>query len=143
MKKMEPKTFRDVAGKDWPLKDIPGDNDSFVEKRSYELYYKPMDEFDAEDIRFIVGQNWNLPYVVPKAIDLLRREPLAGGDRYAGAILESLLSIDENYWTQRGNQREAVLDIVDLALRQMPNVFMTEEVRNDLMSLIQVFLSPR
>ncbi len=61
--------------------------DSYLVTTCYRLRKKPIDEFTVEDLRIMVGQKIGLPHLLPLAIAVLEREPLAEGDFYPGDLL--------------------------------------------------------
>jgi CDI immunity proteins len=61
---------------------------------------KPLDEFTAEDLRIMIGQNIGLNYLLPLAIEHLEENPLASGDFYRGDLLKNVLSIDLHFWRE-------------------------------------------
>jgi len=65
--------------------------DSHLLSTCHRLRRKPLDEFTAEDLRIMIGQGIGLPHLVPRALNLLEREPLAEGDCYPGDLLISLV----------------------------------------------------
>src|SRR5262245_24649584 len=77
---------RVVEGVDWPeqtLTQLEGDDwgeptyPSYVVTNSHRLRHKPLREFTAEDLRFILGQQTGLPVLMPMALDVLEADPFA------------------------------------------------------------------
>lgn len=72
---------------------------SYVVTNGHRLRNKPLREFTAEDLRFMLGQQISLPILMPMALDLLELEdPFAGGDMSHGALLHNALKVDKQFW---------------------------------------------
>jgi len=77
--------------------------DSYLVSTCHRLRKKSLDEFTAEDFRIMIGQGIGLAYLVPRALDLLERDPMAEGDYYPGDLLtmvvraESFVSTSPEY----------------------------------------------
>ena len=69
--------------------------DSYLVRTCHRLRTKPVDEFTVEDLRIMIGQEIGLPHLVPRAVAVLEREPLAEGDFYPGDLLASVLGAAE------------------------------------------------
>ena len=87
-------------------------HDSYLVRRTHELRRVPLGEFTAEDLRIMIGQQIGLPYLVPRALDVLQVNPLAEGDFYPGDLLQAVLRIDVDYWREHVEQRERVSTLV-------------------------------
>lgn len=55
------------------------------------LRKKDLDRFTTEDLRIMVGQTISMPILLPRAIAVLERDPLAEGDFFPGDLLSALL----------------------------------------------------
>jgi hypothetical protein len=72
--------------------------DPYLVTTCHRLRTKPVDEFSVEDLRIMIGQKIGLPHLVPLAVAVLEREPLAGGDYYPGDLLANVIGAVE--WLQ-------------------------------------------
>ena len=91
----------------WPE---PGANATYLVRRCTELHRRPLEEFDTEDLRIMLGQQIGVPYLLPLALDVLEKEPLAEGDMFPGDLLAAVLRLD---WSvQRRDLHERVTAIV-------------------------------
>ena len=88
------KTLTQLEGEDWG----PPTNGSYVVTNGHRLRYKPLTDFTAEDLRFMLGQQISLPLLMPMAIDVLEVEPFAEGDLFPGALLAMALRVDPRFW---------------------------------------------
>lgn len=59
--------------------------------KCHRLRRKPLDQFVAEDLRIMIGQQIGLQYLLPRAIALLSADPLTEGDFYPGDLLKVVL----------------------------------------------------
>ncbi len=48
----------------------------------------------------MIGQNISLNYLIPLALELLQKRPLAKGDFYKGDLLIGVVKVDSNFWIQ-------------------------------------------
>ena len=86
--------------------------DSYLTGNCYRLRKKPIGEFSVEDLRIMIGQNIGLFFLVPIALDVLEREPLAQGDFYSGDLLCALVRADYGYWRRHSDQQERLDEII-------------------------------
>jgi hypothetical protein len=61
-------------------------------ERVHKARKKPLNELTVEDLRTLIGQQVGLPHVMPLAIAIIERNPLAEGDFYPGDLLSSVVS---------------------------------------------------
>ncbi len=69
--------------------------DSYLVTACHRLHTKPVDEFSDEDLRIMIGQQIGLPHLMPLAVAVLERDPLAEGDYYPGDLLASVIGAAE------------------------------------------------
>ena len=89
IEKLEKKTFGPV----------PKDESSIV-TRLWRLRQTPINEFEVDDIRFMILQGVGLSYLLIEAIDLLEKNLLIEGNYYDGDLLNSVLQLDKQQWGQ-------------------------------------------
>ena len=107
------RTLTQLEGEDWGKPTYP----SYVVTNSHRLRYKALREFTAEDLRFMLGQQNRLPILMPMALDVLEADPFAGGDMYEGALLNSAVRVDPQFWREHPRLWYR-LDMVLLIVRQ-------------------------
>ena len=73
---------------------------SSLVERAHELYKQPLSAFTVEDLRLMIGQEIGLKFLVPMAIEVLERDPLAEGDYYSGDLLSAVLKVSKDFWTE-------------------------------------------
>ncbi len=64
----------------------------------YELRKKPISQYSVKNLRILIGQRIGLNYLIPLAIEQLEDNALSSGDLYDGDLLESVVSIGNNFW---------------------------------------------
>jgi hypothetical protein len=78
---------------------VPDDESSIVQ-RLWRLRGVPINEFQVDDVRFMIIQGVGLPYLLMEAIDLLKVNLLTEGNYYEGDLLNAVLQIGETQWKQ-------------------------------------------
>src|ERR1051325_10945584 len=73
---------------------------SSLMEKAHKLFKQPLSAFTVEDLRLMIGQGLGLPFLVPLAIEVLERDPLASGDYHAGDLLLAVLRVSTNFWKE-------------------------------------------
>src|SRR5438034_6487098 len=89
---MPGRTLDELEGVRWGAPEF----DSHLVTTCHRLRTKPVDEFTAEDLRIMIGQNIGLAHLLPRAVAILEANPLAEGDYYAGDLLCAVLRADRS-----------------------------------------------
>ncbi|MGI5372826.1 contact-dependent growth inhibition system immunity protein [Streptomyces sp. CA-251387] len=89
------RSLEEMEGGRWP--DPPADATRLV-ATAHALRRKPISALSPEDLRLLIGRNIGLPYLLPRAVDLLRADPLVEGDLYEGDLLSAALTRDRAAW---------------------------------------------
>lgn len=76
---------------------------SFIVNRISALGKIPLEKFTVEDLRIMIGQEIGLDYLMPLALDELRKDIWAEGDYYEGDLLQAVLKIREDFWVNNKN----------------------------------------
>ncbi|WP_225731092.1 MULTISPECIES: contact-dependent growth inhibition system immunity protein [unclassified Nocardia] len=103
-------TLEQVDGLVWP--DPPPDA-TRVMKTVHTLRRKPIRLFTAEDLRVMLGQREGISVLLPRALDVLERDPLAEGDYYPGDLLVAALKIPEGEWAANPNLVTRLRAVID------------------------------
>ncbi|WP_091344126.1 contact-dependent growth inhibition system immunity protein [Micromonospora rhizosphaerae] len=93
----------------WP---DPGAGSTNLVRRCTELRRKPLSDFTVEDLRIMLGQEIAVPVLLPRAVDILVREPLAEGDLYPGDLLRNVLRLPDAAWSNLHVRRERLADVL-------------------------------
>jgi len=89
------KSIENLEKKNWG--EVPSDESSIV-VRAMKLRKIPLEEFSIDDIRFMIGQEIGLQYVLILAIELLKENILTEGNYYEGDLLNSIFQIKKENW---------------------------------------------
>ena len=89
---------------------------SYVVTNAHRLYLLPLREFTDEDLRFMIGQQCGLPFLIPLALDRLRADLFIEGDCYCGALLAAVLQADSRFWISSPSLRAETADVAQQAL---------------------------
>jgi hypothetical protein len=79
------------------------DYDSHLVRRCHELRKLPLDSFEIEDLRIMIGQQMSLDYLIPLALEALTIDLFAGGDFFEGDLLKNVLAIKTDFWGMNRN----------------------------------------
>jgi len=79
----------------------------------HRLRRKPVGALDVEDLRVLIGQQVGVAVLVPLALEVLERDPLAEGDYYPGDLLSAVLrGVPAEYWAGHPAERERLAGVV-------------------------------
>lgn len=104
---------------DPPAWDEP-DYDSHLAATCHRLRRTTLRGYSVEDLRIMIGQRIGLEWLLPIAIEILEREPLAEGDFYPGDLLASVLRIDTDFWATHLVWRDRLLQLLE-RVPELPN----------------------
>lgn len=74
--------------------------DSKLVTRCYELRKVILEKFTTEDLRLMIGQQLGLKYLLPLAIEILKKDLYSEGNLFPGDLLKSVLSINRSFWNE-------------------------------------------
>lgn len=72
----------------------------------------PTGELEPKHLRLLIGQQVGLFYLIPLALEILKRELLIDSELYEGDLLRSVLTVEDAFWLeniQLKNQLDALL----------------------------------
>ena len=97
MKNIQDKSLQKLIGR-WEG-EIPKENySSSIQLRTYNLYLERIKNYDIDDIRFMIGQNIGLKYLVPIALNYLQKNILIEANYYEGDLLKVVLLLPKDFW---------------------------------------------
>ncbi|MFG3604026.1 contact-dependent growth inhibition system immunity protein [Micromonospora chersina] len=102
-------TIEQLEREVWP---DPGPDATFLVRRCTELRRKPLAEFTVKDLRIMLGQEIGVPALLPLAVQVLLREPLAEGDYYSGDLLRNVLRLPDSAWSNLRAERERLASVL-------------------------------
>ncbi|MFJ9783386.1 contact-dependent growth inhibition system immunity protein [Amycolatopsis sp. NPDC101161] len=82
-------------------------------RTAHELRRKPVGDLSAEDLRLLLLQRVSIELLVPLALDLLERDPLAEGDCYPGDLLVALLKVPPAHWRRHPGELRRASSVVE------------------------------
>lgn len=117
IKNIDDKTLTQLEDDDWgsPSASTYPPPESYLTQTCYQLRHKLLRDFSVEDLRIMIGQGIGLPYLLPKAIKVLRDDPFAEGRHYIGDLLCQVLRVDAAFYSANLSMKKEVGEIVDIA----------------------------
>lgn len=104
---IEHRSLEELSGK-WKS-EIPKEGySSSIQLRTYKLYGQKLNEYGHDDIRFMIGQQVGLPYLVPIALHILQEDLLVDACYYEGDLLHALLVAPKAFWQNHLNLYSAL-----------------------------------
>ena len=91
------RTLQDLEDSDWG---DPASGETPLIQKCLTLRRKPIADFSIEDLRLAIGQKMGLTVLIPLAMQHLLRNPLSEGDFYPGDLLQSVLRVPFETWTE-------------------------------------------
>ena len=92
--KRRKRSLNELEGEAWKCSNL----DSHLVQVCSQLRKKPIGDFTIEDLRIMIGQQIGIFFLVPIALEILEREPLAEGDYYPGDLLASVARLEVAFW---------------------------------------------
>jgi CDI immunity proteins len=86
---------------------------SHVVTEIYRLRRVPLNAFTTENLRIMIGQQQDLQYMLPLAIEKLEADPWISGDFFKGDLLKAVLSVKPAFWTTRPDLVDDLQMILD------------------------------
>jgi hypothetical protein len=131
------KSLQDLEQSDWGEPTY----DSYLVKTIHRLRRVPLRKLTIEDLRIMIGQNIGLPYLMPLALDELRKCPLAEGDYYHGDLLNMVLPAEPKFWQEHPDWRAEVREAGVRALNQLHQTPLDDDVLKGLTEAWLIFES--
>jgi hypothetical protein len=113
--------------------------DSALVLSVYRLRRVPLNEFSVEDLRLMIGQSLSLEYLMPLALEHLKKNPFVAGDYYPGDLLKNVLGVRADFWGAAPELCREVQIIAQKALRQLSSLKVIDEIRKDLKEKLNEF----
>ena len=79
----------------------------------HELRRKPVDQLSLADLRLLIGQHVGVDVLLPRVLELLKRDPLVEADFYPGDLLQSVLRLSSSYWQQNPDLAQTIKKVLD------------------------------
>lgn len=111
------------------------DFDSYVVRTVQVARKKPLSELTDEEIRVLVSQKVGLKYVLPIAVEILKRNPLTEASLYEGDLLECVLRLSPSDWSNNPEDYREFWEIIkankfqfDAEIAELTKKFLQSEV---------------
>jgi hypothetical protein len=132
------KSVSELEGWEWNT-NTPNNESSFVERKFYDLHKVKLKNYTAEDIRFMIGQDTGIEYLIPMAIEIFRTDIFIETDFYKGSLLEKVLEVSPDYWKQNPKQKNELLKLIDKNKTQFKSLDVSDEIKQILGQLLADF----
>ncbi len=138
-KNLRDKSLRDLGVK-WNY-DIPNLTDSSpIQLRSYKLYNKKIDAFTLEDIRFMIGQEIGVNYLVNIALDYLKDDIYIETEYYEGDLLNIILLLPPEFWEAHLIEKEKLIDLLQVNHDNISKLDLSIDVNRKIKQNINEFI---
>lgn len=122
--KYEDKNLSVLESIDWGI--LP-ENMSSIVKRCYELRRVKLRDLSPDDIRFLIGQEIGLDYLIPMAIKILEKTPYIETLYFSGDLMKNVLQVKPIYWNKKKNQKDEIKCIIDKHINSFVEIDNLEE----------------
>lgn len=78
------------------------------------------------DIHLTIARGVGLQNLIPKALDLLDRDPFLEADYYPGDLLITVCKVDDAFWHNTPDLRRRAVTILDAALERAKQLDVTD-----------------
>ena len=112
------KSLQELEGEDWGEPEFQ----SHVVTNAHRLHRVPLQELTVGDLRFMIGQQLGLRYLVPIALEHLQNDPFVEGDCYKGDLLAAVLRADSCFWMASPELRADAARIAQQAISLLPTL---------------------
>lgn len=112
---------------------------SYLVRTCHALREKPLESFEVEDLRIMIGQNSGLAYLIPLALHFLSKNILAEGDMYEGDLLTNVLRSDKAYWIQHKSNWSQVIDLVENGTQTLKEFDTLDSIKKEWFTFLAEF----
>ena len=107
--------------------------DSHLVQECHRLRKIPLKEFSAENLRILIGQSISLPLLVPLALEILVKDPLAEASRYRGDLLQTVAEVPAGYWKTHED------DFITMAEIRIELVIVRDTIQEEILPALGAF----
>lgn len=112
---------------------------SYLVRTCHQLRTKPLNAFEVEDLRIMIGQNISLKYLIPIAIKVLDKDLLSEGDMFEGDLLANVLKSRKEYWIENKSEWKKLIDIMDAGKTGLEEFDTIELIRKEWFLSYEIF----
>ena len=102
----------------------PAPDATYLVETCHRLRRKPLNTFNIEDYRILIGQGIALNLLIPSALEILKTNIAAEGDLYEGDLLASVLSSEKAFWQDHLEMKQNLI----LTVRENMNELIDREI---------------
>lgn len=115
MKTVDDMTLEQLESEVWAEPDF----DSHLVTTCHQLRKKRLGDFSVEELRIMLGQSIGAKYLLPKAVEILRKNPFAEGDFFEGDLLVAIARHPENTTQLAPEDVEGLLAASEAAIKSV------------------------
>lgn len=130
----------------WKWRDITSKKrGSNIEERFHQLHNKPISKLKISEIRFLIGQNAGLEYLVPISLSKLKKNLFLETEYYPGDLLCSLFQINNepNYWKSHKAEKQQLIELYTEKKGELDKLNLDENLTIRIKNLYNDFLLDR
>lgn len=127
---MENKSISELEGWKWKGEIPSRETHGGVETRFYELHNIPLSKLGMDDLRFLIGQESCLTYLVPKALSILKEDVFIESEYYKGDLLVALFQISKSskYWDNHLDEKNKLIELYQNHKKQLSSLDIPHDV---------------
>ena len=125
-------SLTELEERDWG----PPTYSSSLVQSVHQLRYVPLKDLAAGDLRLLIGQQISLPYLVPRAVDILQTDPFVEGTFFPGDLLKAVLEISTDFWSNYADLFQRTLQIARMSVDRNESSELLKDVRQSIHDFI-------
>ena len=124
------KSISELEG--WKCKIPVEGDDSYVVRNYYRLHNVPIKNYNLADLRFMIGQNAGLEYLVPIALEKLKEDIFLEAEFFEGDLLKGLFRIEDisNYWASHNKEKQELIELYENQKYKLQELNRKREIEN-------------
>lgn len=111
-----------------------------TKKVSNLIFNKKIKDFDAENLRVLIGQKMFLDICIPMALEFLREDPMIETIYYPGDLLTNVLRVPLSFWQENLRLKEEIKSILISNKDFILQFDVTDEIKADIKKSFEVLL---
>ena len=140
---MKEKSISELGNWKWKGNIPTLNNGGGTETRFYELHKVPLKNLDDSDIRFLIGQNECLEYLVPLALEKLKNNIFIESEYYEGDLLCALFEINDSkdFWYCNPILKNELINLYNDQKKNMGIIDMLDSTKIKIKTLYNDFIN--
>ena len=130
------KTLEDLEKNVW---ESPSSDSTGLVIRCHTLRKKKLKDFEAGDLRVMISQSISLKYLVPMALDVLKKDLFIDSEIYEGDLLRALLKSRKDFWSKNTSLKQKVILLVKKNIKNLNDLEISNEIKEDLLNAYRSF----